>query len=68
MAEEHSAFVEGRPILNNALIALEVSHALKRKTLGSRRKLALKIDISKAYDKVDWDFLRGMLESLGFAE
>jgi hypothetical protein len=28
--------------------------------------LALKIDISKAYDKVDWGFMRGMLERLGF--
>jgi ribonuclease HI len=30
-------------------------------------ELALKIDISKAYDKVDWGFMRGMLERLGFA-
>jgi hypothetical protein len=30
-------------------------------------ELDLKIDISKAYDKVDWRFLRGMLERLRFA-
>ncbi|GAU23029.1 hypothetical protein TSUD_336770 [Trifolium subterraneum] len=67
VSEEQSAFVEGRSILDNALIAIEVIHALKRRTRGRKGELALKIDISKAYDKVDWGFLRGMLERLGFA-
>jgi hypothetical protein len=53
--------------LDNALIAIEVIHALKRKTRGCKGDLALKIDISKAYDKVDWGFLRGMLKRLGFS-
>jgi hypothetical protein len=53
--------------LDNALIAIEVIHALKRKTRGRRGEMALKIDISKAYDKVDWGFMRGMLERLGFS-
>jgi hypothetical protein len=30
--------------------------------------LALKINISKAYDKVDWGFLRGVLTKMGFAD
>ncbi|GAU34899.1 hypothetical protein TSUD_144300 [Trifolium subterraneum] len=59
VSEEQSAFIEGRSILDNALIAIEVIHALKRKTTGRRGELALKIDISKAYDKIDWGFLRG---------
>ncbi|PNX92542.1 ribonuclease H [Trifolium pratense] len=63
---EQSAFVEGRSILDNALIVIEVIHALKRKTKGRRGELALKIDISKAYDKVDWGFLRGVLSRMGF--
>jgi hypothetical protein len=68
VSQEQSAFVEGRSILDNALIAIEVIHAMKRKTKGHRGELALKIDISKAYDKVDWGFLRGMLVRMGFAE
>jgi hypothetical protein len=67
VSEEQSAFVEGRSILDNALIAIEVLHALKRKTRGAKGDFALKIDISKAYDKVDWGFMRGMLERLGFS-
>ncbi|GAU45967.1 hypothetical protein TSUD_194140 [Trifolium subterraneum] len=58
VSEEQSAFIEGRSILENALIAIEVIHALKRRTRGMKGELALKIDISKAYDKVDWGFMR----------
>ncbi|PNX98658.1 ribonuclease H, partial [Trifolium pratense] len=67
ISEEQSAFVEGRSITDNALIAMEVIHALKRKTKGMKGELALKIDISKAYDKVDWGFLKGMLLRMGFS-
>ncbi|MCI28064.1 RNA-directed DNA polymerase (Reverse transcriptase), partial [Trifolium medium] len=49
VSEEQSAFVEGRSILDNALIAIEIIHALKRKTRGRKGEIALKIDISKAY-------------------
>ncbi|KAK2424247.1 hypothetical protein QL285_034627 [Trifolium repens] len=34
VSEEQSAFIEGRSILDNALIAIEIIHALKRKTRG----------------------------------
>ncbi|XP_058764318.1 uncharacterized protein LOC131637728 [Vicia villosa] len=64
VSEEQSAFVEGRSILDNALVAPEIIHSLKRKTAG----IALKIDISKAYDRVDWGFLRGVLLRMGFDE
>ncbi|GAU45652.1 hypothetical protein TSUD_400890 [Trifolium subterraneum] len=68
VSQEQSAFVEGRSILDNALIATEVIHALKRKTQGRRGELALKIDISKAYDKVDWGFFRGVMTKMGFSD
>ncbi|GAU51576.1 hypothetical protein TSUD_414250 [Trifolium subterraneum] len=68
VSQEQSAFVEGRSILDNALIAIEVIHALKRKTKGRRGELTLKIDISKAYDKVDWVFLRGVMTRMGFTD
>ncbi|KAL0012535.1 hypothetical protein SO802_007643 [Lithocarpus litseifolius] len=35
---------------------------------GKTRSLALKLDISKAYDLVEWDFLRGIMTKLGFPE
>lgn len=68
ISEEQSGFVEGRSILDNALIAIEVVHYMKCKTRGKVGDVALKIDISKAYDKVDWGFLQGMMSQLGFCE
>lgn len=53
ISEEQSAFVEGRSILDNVLIAFEIIHHMKCKTKGARGEVALKIDISKAYDRVD---------------
>ncbi|XP_058758128.1 uncharacterized protein LOC131631355 [Vicia villosa] len=68
VSEEQSAFVEGRSILDNAMIAIEIIHSLKRKTKGNKAHLALKIDMSNAYDRVDWGFLRCMLSRMGFAD
>ncbi|XP_058745919.1 uncharacterized protein LOC131618775 [Vicia villosa] len=66
VAKEQSAFIEGRSILDTAMVATEIIHALKRKTHGTNAHLALKIDISKAYDRVDWGFLHGILLRMGF--
>ncbi|GAU32101.1 hypothetical protein TSUD_358070 [Trifolium subterraneum] len=68
VSEEQSAFIEGGSITDNALIAIEIIHYLKRKTRGYKGELALKIDISKAYDRVEWGFLKGMLTKMGFSE
>ena len=59
-----AAFVPGRSIL----LASEVLHCLKRRTRGRFGDVALKLDISKAYDRVDWGFLQFMLRKMGFAE
>ena len=38
-------------------------HARKK---GKKGTLALKLDISKAYDRVEWQFLQGIMEKMGF--
>lgn len=51
-----SAFVPGRMISDNTLVTSEVAHFmhnLRRKTEGF---FALKLDISKAYDRLEWTF------------
>ncbi|KAL0458086.1 UNVERIFIED_CONTAM: putative aspartic proteinase GIP2 [Sesamum latifolium] len=53
-----SAFIPGRLITDNVLIAFEINHFLKNKSWGKLGHMALKLDISKAYDKVEWSFLR----------
>ncbi|KAL0430792.1 UNVERIFIED_CONTAM: putative mitochondrial protein [Sesamum radiatum] len=61
-----SAFIPGRFITNNVLIAFEINHFLKNKNWGKLGHMTLKLDISKAYDKVEWSFLRQVLLKLGF--
>ena len=63
VSESQSAFVLSRLITDNILIAFEVQHYLKRKTNGKASVAALKIDISKAYDRLEWRFLMKMLEA-----
>ncbi|KAK5813247.1 hypothetical protein PVK06_028695 [Gossypium arboreum] len=55
--EAQWAFIPGRYISNNTLIAYEVLHSLKMKKKCKRGYFALKLDMSKAYDRVEWDFL-----------
>ncbi|GMI95677.1 hypothetical protein HRI_003237000 [Hibiscus trionum] len=61
-----SAFVPGRQISNNILIAYELLHAMKNKRSGSKGSFALKLDMAMAYDRVDWGFLERMLLKMGF--
>lgn len=62
-----SAFIEGRSIMDNILIAYEIIHHKKWMTKGKKGELALKIDISKAFDRVQWDYLLTVMAKMGFA-
>ena len=63
-----SAFLSGRLISDNILVAFETLQFLKRKTQGKMAYMAFKLDMSKAYDRVEWEFLEVLMQHLGLGE
>ena len=68
ISETQSAFVADRLITDNILIAFETLHHMKNSCMGKNGFMALKLDMSKAYDKVEWIFLKSILLKMGFLE
>ena len=66
ISPNQSAFVPRRLITDNALVAFEIFHAMKRKDVTHSGVCALKLDMSKAYDRVEWCFLEKVMERMGF--
>ncbi|XP_057803553.1 uncharacterized protein LOC131018874 [Salvia miltiorrhiza] len=63
--ESQSAFVPGRHITDNALLAFEIFHILKLNKAKAHGIFAFKLDMAKAYDRVKWGFLESIMLHLG---
>jgi Reverse transcriptase (RNA-dependent DNA polymerase) len=56
-------FIQGRYILDNVLAAHEIIHYSE---IHKEKYIVLKVDFDKAYDNVNWNFIREMLIRRGF--
>ncbi|KAL0300235.1 UNVERIFIED_CONTAM: putative mitochondrial protein [Sesamum angustifolium] len=66
ISPSQNAFVPGRSIGDNILLAQEIFSGYNRQGLPMR--CALKVDLRKAYDTVEWDFLSAVLHLFGFPD
>lgn len=67
VSDNQSAFLARRAIADNVLITHETLHFLKTSGAIKNCSMAVKTDMSKAYDRVEWSFIKAVLQRMGFA-
>ena len=63
MSPTHSAFTSGRLITDDIIIGYECLHKIRHTKGKKNRLVALKLDVSKAYDRVECKFLENVMIS-----
>jgi hypothetical protein len=61
-----SAFIPGRLISDNIIVAFETMHAMQTRMWSKVGYMGVKLDMSKAYDRVEWMFLEALMLRMGF--
>lgn len=57
-----TAFVKGRLLIENTLLASEIVHGYHKE--GGPKRITIKVDIAKAFDSIRWEFIFQCLRSL----
>ena len=62
-----SVFLPGRLITDNILAAYKTMHSMHTKMWSKVGFMGIKLDISKAYNRVEWNFIKAVMCKMGFA-
>lgn len=65
IGDTQSSFIPRRQLADNIVLAQEMVHSMKRRK-GKQGVMVMKIDLKKAYDQIEWDFLETILHNVGF--
>lgn len=65
ISPSQSVSVPGRLITDNAILGFECIHVVKNKRQGKDGVVALKLDMSKAHDRVEWIYIWKIMGKLG---
>lgn len=68
ISRQQSAFVPGRLISDNIIVAYEALHTMNTWMRGKKGYMAINVDMSKTYDMMEWEFLEEIMRKLGFDE
>ena len=63
ISHAQSAFMPGRLLAENVLLATELIQGYKKKNISPRAML--KVDLRKAFDSIHWDFVIACLQAIG---
>ncbi|XP_015166827.1 uncharacterized protein [Solanum tuberosum] len=66
ISPNQSGFVKDRSISENIMLAQEIIHQIKKPTIGSN--VVIKLEMTKAYDRVSWSYICLILRKMGFEE
>lgn len=61
---QQTSFVPGRHMIDNIVITQKVIHSMRRKS-GKTGFMAIKVDLEKAYDRLNWSFIFDTLKQTG---
>ena len=64
--KNQSVFLANRLIIDNVLVGYELIHSLKQKRNGKIGFATMKLDMSRAFDLVEWSFLEKVMLQMGF--
>ena len=67
-SDAQSVFILDRLITDNTTVEFEILHRMRNRRKGKTGHMAMKLDISKAYDRMEWEFLRWIMLKIGLPE